>query len=262
MSSKTFLTISKNECLTVYKDIYENSNKKWFAGKKLAEIGEYGGATSMAIISIEELIKALVVFFDGMGFKFRGVKGMDAIFNHHQIRYFLSYAMFVMGIFGDELLNFINKIQQNPKIIKKLNDGLKNDEDFFEKNLKFYVYRKLVLIKEEFNWFSKVDVFRQDGFYCDYEEQLKNPIKITDIEYYGVIQRLERVRKIGFEIIDSFNEQDEMTVKTLNYLKQNFNQKNYYEKIGNSLTTLKKTRQNPFDFIKQKIHIEEFKQNK
>ncbi len=251
MSSKTFLTISKKECLIVYRDILENSDKKWDAGKKLADIEEYGGATSMAIISVEELIKALVVFLDGKGFEFRNVKGMDAIFNHHQIRYFLAYAMFVMSLFGEELLKFIGKVRENPNSIIILSEEIKNDKEFFEKNIKFYLFRKMILIKEEFNWFSKVDIFRKEGFYCDYDDQLKNPIKITKEDYYGVFQRLERVKKIGIALIDSFNIQDEKTTEQFDNIKRDFKQKDYYQKIGDSLATMRKTRQSPFDLIKQ-----------
>lgn len=255
MSNKTFLTISRKECLVVYREILENSDKKWDASKKLADIGEYGGATSMAIISIEELIKALMVFLDGKGFEFRNVKGMEAIFNHHQIRYFLAFAMFIMCLFGDELLKFIEKLLKDPDGVIKLNEENKKDKDFFYKNMRFYILRKVILIKEEFNWFSNVDVFRQDGFYCDYDDQLKNPIKITKDEYDGVFQRLERVKKVGIALIDGFNEQDELITEQFDIIKCDFKQNDVYKKIADFLAKMRKTRQSPFDLIKQSFEL-------
>src|SRR4051812_38270732 len=101
MSSKTFLTIPKKECLEVYKTILKNSDNKWESGKKLADIGDFGGATSFALISVEELIKALIVFLDGKGFEFRSLKGIDTFFKNHKIRYIIAYAMFAMNLFTD-----------------------------------------------------------------------------------------------------------------------------------------------------------------
>lgn len=248
---KTFLTISKKECLVVYKDILENSEKKWEAASKLADMGEFGSATSMAIISVEELIKALILFFDGKGFEFRSVKGMNVIFRHHKVRYFIAYAMFIMSVVGDDLLSFIKIIRKNPKKLITLIDKLKTLKGYIEDYFRPYVLKKIEIFKEEFKWFSRVDIFRQDGFYCDYVEQLKNPIKITQEDYIKVFQRLERVRKIGIAIIDSFNLEDENTVKQIVIMRRDFKQKNIYQKIEEVLNTLRETKQSPFDLVKQ-----------
>ncbi len=246
MSSKTFLTISKKECLVVYKDIIGNSDKKWEAGNLLASHADFGAATSMAIISVEELVKSMVVYLDGKGFEFRSVKGMDTIFKHHQVRYLLAYAMFAMGVFGDELMKFIEKVRQNPNDIIRLNEEMKKDkEEFFRKNMQRYMFRKFIQLRNEFDWFSKVDIFRQDGFYSDYEEQLKNPIKISPDDYGQVIQRLEKVRNVGKGIIEAFENQDEDTQEQFKEIKRDFKQKNYYEKIGNSLTKVRQSRESP-----------------
>jgi AbiV family abortive infection protein len=254
MSSKTFLTISKKECLIVYKNILENSDRKWESGKNLAKINDFGGATSMAIISVEEMIKAIVVLLDGKGFEFRNVKGMDVVFNHHQIRYLIAYAMFVMSLLGDELLKFLTRIRENPDEMIKIEEAMKqNEEEFFERNLKHYCFRKLIQLKKEFDWFSQVDIFRQDGFYCGYEEQLKNPISIDSCDYEKVINRLEKVRKVGKELIISFENQEVNFTKPFLRLKKDFKQKKYYKHIEKSLATVRQSRESPFDLIKKKF---------
>ncbi|HLO59215.1 MAG TPA: AbiV family abortive infection protein [Bacteroidales bacterium] len=249
--SKTFLTISKKECLSVYRDILENSEKKWTAASKLAEIGEFGSATSMAIISVEELIKALILFFDGKGFDFRSIKGINVIFRNHKVRYFIAFAMFVVSVLGDDLLKFISEIRKNPKKLVTLLDKLKALHGYIEDYLKPYVEKKIGVFKEEFIWFSNVDIFRQDGFYCDYKEQLKNPIKITNEDYLKVIQRLERVRKIGIVFIDSFNLEDEHTVSQLKITRHDFKRKKIYYQIGEALNLLRETKLSPFDLARQ-----------
>lgn len=254
MSSKTFLTISKKECLEVYTSILKNSDQKWEAGKNLAAINDYGGATSMAIISVEEMVKALIVFLDGKGFEFRNVKGMDTVFKHHQIRYLIAYAMFALSLVGDELFKFLAKIRENPSEVIRMDEAMvQNEEEFFEKNIKQYLFRKLIQLKREFDWFSQVDIFRQDGFYCDYDEQLKNPITISSYDYEQVIQRLEKVLKVGKEIILAFENQDEKLTDQFKDIKRNFKQKKYYQHIENLLATVRQSRETPFDLIKKKF---------
>jgi len=126
MSSKTFVTISKNECLTVYRNVLEHSDQKWESGKQLAKINDFGGATSMAIISVEELVKSLIIFLDGKGFEFRSIKGISTLFDNHQIRYLLAYTMFAMGLFGDELMKFLKKNSRQSKGNNKIKQRNKN----------------------------------------------------------------------------------------------------------------------------------------
>jgi len=253
MSSKTFITISKKECLTVYKNILEHSEQKWESGKQLAKINDFGGATSLAIISVEELVKSLIIFLDGKGFEFRSIKGINTLFENHKIRYLLAYAMFSMGIFGDELMKFLKKTRENPQEILNLIEEKKNNIVSFEKKIKFYALKKIVLLKREFEWFAKVDIFRQDGFYCDYVEQLKNPITISPIDYEQVIVRLEKVRTVGKGIIEAFDTTDEISNEQFAQIKRDFKQKKYYEKFSKALATVRQTRENPFDLIKKNI---------
>jgi len=117
----------------------------------------------------------------------------------------------------------------------------------------FYALRKFVLLKKEFEWFAKVDIFRQDGFYCDYAEQLKNPITISSVDYEQVIIRLEKVRTVGKEIIEAFETADEATIEQITQIKRDFKQKKYYEKFSRALTTVRQTRENPFELIKKNI---------
>jgi hypothetical protein len=205
------------------------------------------------------MIKAIVVFLDGKGFEFRNVKGMDIIFNHHQVRYLIAYGMLVMNLFGDELIKIFSKIKENPNMAIKFFEEMKKDDNFFENKMKFYLFRKLVLIRKEFDWFSMLDIMRQDGFYCDYEDQLKNPIKISQDNYFKVIQRLEKVKNFGTILITSFNAQDDLIEEQINNMKRIFRQNGYYQKIEDTLTTIRKTKQSAFNLVKQSFGNDNFK---
>lgn len=246
------MTISAEECLTVYKQILINADAKWNTANKLAEIGDYGSAVSHIIISIEELMKALLIYFDGKGFQFRRVKGMNTFFKNHQIRYVIAYTLFVMAIFGDELKKFLLKLRENPEDMLRLSKEIK-DEDYFEKKLKIPLLKKLSLLKKEFNWFSDVDLSRQSGFYMDYKEDLKSPLDITSQDYIKFKKNMAKVRKVAKELIDVFEQNAPETELQLINLKKDFRQKDYYSKIENALSKLKASKESPFKLIKMQL---------
>ncbi|MBK7683086.1 MAG: AbiV family abortive infection protein [Bacteroidetes bacterium] len=252
MSSKTFLTISKEECLVVYKDIINNSDNKWASAKNLTDLKDYGASTAMAIISIEELVKSIIVFLDGKGFEFRTIKGIGIIFRNHQIRHLIAFAMFVVSVFGDDLFKFLAKIRENPNEIEKFSENFKKENhELFERKLKFYLIRKIIRLKGEFDWFSQADIFRQDGFYCDYDESLKTPISISAKNHKEVIHRLEKVREVGKAIIEAYECTDEITVKYLKLAVKECKKQNLYFQIGNSLASVRQTRTNPFHLVRK-----------
>lgn len=250
MSNKNFMTISKRECLKAYKQIVLNSDKQWESGKKLAAMGDYGGATSLSVISVEELIKSIIIFLDGKGFEFRSrTEGIQTLFKNHQIRHLIAYLIFVMGVMGDDLISFLEPFRKNPQELPKLIHETQTNPIEFEKKVQRYALRKMVLLRQEFIWFSKIDIFRQDGFYCDYDEQLKNPIDIGEDDYKGLHFRLEKVRKVGKGLIDSFNDQESALTEHVKKMKEDMITKNYYVFIGKALSKVRQTRGNPFEHI-------------
>ena len=228
--SKNFLTISKQECLIVYKDVLENSDTRWNIVNKLAKLGDYGGATSCTIISIEELVKALIIYFDGRGFYFRKVKGMKIFFRNHQIRYVIAYVIFVMNVFAQKLKKFILKIRDDPEYILRLSKEIKH-ENFLEKKLKIPLLRKLSELRKEFEWFSDIDISRQNGFYIDYSNVLKTPLNITSQDYIKLKTKLAKVRNVGNGIIQVFEENSPETALQLANLLNDFRKKEYYNFI-------------------------------
>jgi AbiV family abortive infection protein len=253
MSSKTFLTIPKKECLVVYLEILNNSNKKWESGKKLAEIGDFGSATSIAIFSIEELVKSILVLLDGYGFKFRNIQGIGLFFKNHQIRYILAYAMFVINIFSEEIKKYIIYFRDKPNELILEIAKIRGDRRYLEQKLKYYTFRKIIALKKEFEWFSKVDVLRQDGLYCDFDEQLKNPINISEEDYQQVFRRLEKVKEVGQIIIDSFTSHEYLYKDYIEQMKLDFRQNDIYQKISNALMKLRHSNENPFELIMKNI---------
>lgn len=251
MENRTFLNISASECAVVYQEILNNSNKTWDAGLRMAETGEFGLATSLAIISIEEMVKALVVFFDSQGFEFRRVKGIKSIFANHQLRYFIAFLMFVLSLVGDELIKLVKKVNEDPKRMTDWMEKIKLNDAYLEGILFKYLLRKLVIIKKELDWFSKVDIFRQKGFYCDYEDRLKSPLNISEDEYNQLIARLEKVKNVGSELVLVFSSKNGEGHKNLEKLRRHMKDNDLYSKIEMILSNTRKARKTPFDLLKQ-----------
>ena len=251
MASKTFITMSKKDCLVHYHDVFQTSESNWKSGIILARENQFGNAMSMAIISSEELVKAVIILLDGKGFEFRRVQGMDALFANHQIRYVIQYAMLVLNIFTEELKTHFIKFKEDPVAGMAFFNGLKANDINFVSKLEKYGLETMARLIAEFEWFSKVDIYRQQCFYSDYEDQLKTPISIDADTYKQAFLRLEKVRTVGQELIRTLESPDNLYVDHLNNMRRDFKQKKTYAQIGNSLAVLRQTRENPFVVIRK-----------
>ncbi|MBO9204201.1 MULTISPECIES: AbiV family abortive infection protein [Niastella] len=252
MDSRNFSTISKEECVVAYEALLENSDAKWKAAKVNASLGEYGIASSLCVVSIEELIKAILLCQDSLGFEFRRVKGMDVFFKNHLIRYYIAYWLFTMGWAMNELLGFIKKLRENPEWAISFMEEIKS-ENIFEQKMKFYLLRQLILLKRELDWFSKIDNIRQDGFYAGYNGKLINPINISQEQYNDVKLKLSIVRKIGRSFITQIANKDKVIIDLIEEKRIEFKSKDHYSKIAIMLKDLRASRNSPFDLFKQVV---------
>jgi AbiV family abortive infection protein len=247
MANRNFANLSSSDCLKIYESILKNSDTKWESAKKIAK-SDYGSATSLAIISVEESIKALVICMDGNGFEFRRVKGMDAFFHRHQVRYLVAFAMMLLNILSEELMKLITHLRSKPGELQVWTKQLK-ENSFFNFRVKFYLLRKALALRREFKWFSKIDLFRQDGFYSDYQDELKSPLQVTKKDYEGLMLRMEKVRLATKALIDYVSHPTAEQGNSFDDLKAFLKNENVYDKIGESLTSIRSSRENPFDKI-------------
>ncbi len=251
--SKRFSSLTTKECADAYKSMYATAESEWEAGKQLAASGKYGNATALLIISIEEYVKSLLIFFDSKGFHFRNTKGVAVFFRNHQIRYVIAFVMSVMNLFGEEMKKALLWVKANPEKVTQLHKDMNEQEQFFEQRFGYYLKRKLVYILREFAWFKNADLFRQEGFYCDYKDFLKTPLQLSKDEFNEVYVRLEKVRDVGKFLIQGIESSDASVQEQIRKLKSDFKTRQYYQKISNALEALSKSKQNPFAYIEQQI---------
>jgi hypothetical protein len=105
------------------------------------------------------------------------------------------------------------------------------------------LFEKIIILKEELDWFSKVNLFRQAGFYSD---GITTPLTITNIEYAETYKRLEKVKKIGLGFIDFYNLENTEMKEFIEETIIDWKRKRTYEGIASILESLKKQKRDPF----------------
>lgn len=251
MELKSFQNISKQECTTASAAIMVSADQKWESGKTLAEKGDFGGATSLAIVSLEEQIKALLLLVDGQGFQFRKVKGMQAFFQNHSIRYIIAYYIFVMAVFGEDLFRFIYRMRDNPELMKEMVSLYQIDKEAMYKKMGRYIMRKIIQLSNEMEWFSRIDLFRQDGFYSDYDRELKTPVIINKHNYIETMERLLRVHFAANEMMRAITNPEKEFSDELEKMQLKLLQDKMYDKISDGIAMVGRNRKAPFAFMKK-----------
>jgi AbiV family abortive infection protein len=258
MNYRTFTNISQEECQQYYPKTLENAQRKWQASEDIAASGDYGTAVSLAIVSIEELVKTVILSLDSNGFRFRKIRGVETLFRNHQIRYFVSYLMFIINIIGEEFVSIIKKYVDNPEQFEIDFKNIKDDEEAFYKRIEPYLKEKIKMVKTELDWFAKIDLFRQDGFYSDFQDVYKDPIHISHEQYLEVIGRLRKVRMSCLMVIE-FNKTNDSSSETMVMVQNSLNKANAYNNIAGLLKIVKTAdRKDPF-FLVRKYYEERAK---
>lgn len=242
-----FSKLPNGELERSYKKVLENAAQKWNSSRNLAEIGDYAGANSYAIISTEELIKGFVLFLDSRGFRFRLVPGMERLFKNHDSRFFIAYMVSLAPVLGKIVADFINELPGivfsltlTPQMFRQARNGETvtgeiKGPDFNKEHLKDYFRKKRDQVIIEGDWFARLESLRQTGFYCDYRDDLENPVDVTKEQYREVRKKLSQVRRVVLEIIDLINSGDPENNSIIGDLVRDFEEKNMYKQVQEDL---------------------------
>jgi AbiV family abortive infection protein len=259
--NKSFMNLSKKECLEVAIETFRNAENKHSDALILAKNNSYGMAISALILSLEENIKAVILFLDGNGFEFRKrVKGVKNLFVNHKLRYPLGFVLSGFNIFGKDLIGFISKIVSNPSIIK----GFNINEREWESLALNYILEKINQLDEERIWFSNAEYLRQDGMYVDYDNIIKTPLSIDKKDFNDILVRVSGISEFidGFlPIFDQSYEGDaaaEFKIEVKKLQKQLVSE-NGYDKIGKIVSKINERGNDPFIDISK--NLQEFKKD-
>lgn len=253
---KNFSTLSRAECLTVYKEIIENAQTKFSSANKLAEVEDFGTAMSLQIIGMEELIKALFIFSDGKGFSFRQVKGMKGVFENHGLRYLFSFFLFTFSVIGEGFgigINYIRNINDE-KDFARIRAIKSNPNKLLREHIFPYLLDKLRFVVEELKWYKDFDKLRQNGFYSDFDGDLINPNSIDKTYYNEFKVRVDRVTKTVLSIIDEFNLEIPFIETYLPKIVDRAEEQGFYEILARFIAYTKEQKMNALELMSLKLN--------
>ena len=252
MGNKTFKDLTQIECAEAYKRMESNSDRRWKSAELLASNEDFGGAIRDHITSVEELIKAIIIYLDAQGFEFRKVDGMDIMLTRsHSLRHFMAFIMFILNVFAEDIKGFFIKSKEDPTLFKIIGKGSKGNKMKMQKFMRVYIFKKVLKIKAEYKWFEKVELLRQAGTHVDYKETLISPEDISLRDYKQVFMRLENVRKMGKEVLLTFDTKNTYLEKEVEKLKQDLHNKGWYRNMGEALKNVKNKK--PFELFSNEV---------
>ncbi len=239
---KNFMNLSNDECINIAKETLNNANQLYEEGQILSNNKSYGRAISLLILSLEETMKALILYLDGNGFEFRSrVKGIKNLFINHKLRYPLAFVLSVMHILINDIMSLLKRSKNKSALLISSLFDIK----ILDESVKQYIFKKTVQLKSEIEWYRSAEYLRNEGIYVDYNNELKTPQNFKKEDYDSVYIRMRSMRGFIDLFIRSFSDLDEETYKQLKNTQRQFIEKNWYEKIGNLITTVNTKNTNP-----------------
>ena len=245
---RTFHNLSPKECLTIYPEIIKNSDTNWRASEILANNQIYGQAISLAILSIEENIKAILIMLDGRGFRLRGIKGFKGVLEDHHMRYYLSFIMSAGYVMGNKMLYLFDLVRfpgKNPSLLAKLMLMMNNRE-----LLENFAIEKLKLFFDEIacelDWFNQLDDKRKAGLYVDFKDKLLSPEDYGLEDYSEVYQKLSKVKIVCKNLIEAFDYEFKNHRDTIIGMSKSFDAA-FYVKLSESMEKTGKKQRLIFD---------------
>jgi AbiV family abortive infection protein len=250
MAHLNFLSLKKEECIIEANKIHMNADEKWNSALILAKNKDFGSASSLLIISVEEYIKSLIVLLDGKGFGFRLVPGIGNIFRSHDQRLILAFLMFVMSILTEEFIENLQnfKIKHKEESLRRNTNHNPNViPDFISKILQNITPK----ITDSFNWFKNIEDFRQQGFYSDFD----NNDSKSENHYHLTLSKLATVKymcKSLTTLIESDRNEDKEKIEQL---KLELVKGNFTENLGVGLNKLKMSKKNAFQLVNELFNM-------
>lgn len=209
MDERTFLNISAAECKKAYIALLDNAQEHLSSAKLLAEKKKYGHAVTLIVLSTEEMVKAVILYFDSYEMGIRKVKGAKRFFSEHKIRHFFALMFQIMTSAIRPLLAVFNKLKEelhNPEVEIELTGEIENAifEKDQEKIKKAYSY-----LNDVMDWWEEADKHKQKGLYVDYKNGLITPREFVKGDYDKALFVAEMFHTDSVLMINHFEKQPE-----------------------------------------------------
>lgn len=177
-----FVNLSPRDSKDIDKAIYKNALQLKRDGCFLARKRKsYSSATSLLILSSEELIKATLVLLHSKNCEVYKIEGAKMFFSNHKIRHQIA-QLIEMGAGFIDSLKIWDERKKKDKLFKTkhnwLNNILNGAMEFAEASKPFVQSIERIKKIEEFN------TLKNQGLYVDYQDKLFTPQIIINKEQY------------------------------------------------------------------------------
>ncbi len=207
--------LSQSECFDFFQRVQNKSDSHFLVAEEIANRSEYGMAISHLILGSEELIKALILFFQGEKLNLASINEIDKFFFQHKVRHSFSQLYTIMGIFLRPITVFSKRIHDliNDKIsrekIKNLEKAIIEGDVLTFKTITERWQRmnlpKVVRKMNDYNDFwESAEKYKQLGFYADFE----NSITLDKVDYQKAKVVANSLRKDCKDLIDFITKLD------------------------------------------------------
>lgn len=191
---KDFVTISRKEGLLAYKELINSQERHFKSAATLASIQEYGHAISHLILGSEELVKALIVYFDGIGLSIRSVKGVKKFFRDHKTRHSFVTLFCMLSLTIKLLMKLIERYKEllhEPEKRDNMTEfekvlmltGKPRTEEIAEECVRVFGNKELNQVSNEIDFWRQADELKQKGFYVDFQDELVTSQTLTKTDY-------------------------------------------------------------------------------
>lgn len=186
---RNFLNVSAQESKGFHAPIYFNARKLKNEALLLAENKAYSTATSLTVLSTEELIKAILVLLHSEKYKVYRLKEAHKFFKDHAIRHHLAQLIETgVGLLeAKEKWNCskLNKMSSNTSFIESILHALFSS---------YNACKPISNSKERIKKLQEFNDLKNQGFYVDYSDGLKVPIDQIPInDFYVTIEINRRI---------------------------------------------------------------------
>lgn len=220
-----FINISPKNSKTLHEPIYKNAQKLRRDAILVANTNKsFSTATSLLVLSSEEIIKAILVLLHSEDFNVYKIKDAKKFFSDHKIRHELAKLLEVINGFIESGIEYEKNEKSN---IKKFQNEEWNNILNFITDIKnamqpFLKTGSRMKLLEQFN------DNKNKGFYTDFRDELQIPSKtINENQFHLSLETVERIIKTYKVLRIMYNPM------IVNHLK--------YEKISKRKDELKNT---------------------
>jgi AbiV family abortive infection protein len=222
-------TPPRDKCLAGAEVTVDNAKTLLQSAKTLAEVGQYGPASSLIVLAGEEAFKAmtLLIRYKGLEIDDEMERWRTKMLSQHQPRHDVGTWMVLMKRLIDATVAGMEAYTEHYE---------ENEEKAKEARMKVMTDRANQLLddeneevqqlQKEIDWWQNADELKQQGFYVDYGSQgWSSPNDLTQEDFIESKQVVEEAIDLASFAIESFRgmnqeEREEQAEKERQHLRE------------------------------------------